>query len=76
MCIEVVTATLEGKARRGVLRGFSPVENSRQGQSVFRLLWHRDRVFEFVFDPRRNTMRFPLVLPNIPTEMYRELLRR
>jgi hypothetical protein len=71
--IEVVAATLEGYARRGVFRGFSPAGAVRQGRAVFRLLWHRDRVFEFVFDTRRNTMRFPVVLPNVPAEMYREL---
>ncbi len=73
--IEVVAAALEGYARRGVFRGFSRAEPVRQGRAVFRLLWHRDRVFELVFDTRRNTMRFPLVLPNLPSdsEMYREL---
>ena len=71
--IEAIASILEGYARRGVFRGFSPAGDVRQGRAVFRLLWHRDRVFEFVFDPRRNTMRFPLVLPNIPAEMYREL---
>jgi hypothetical protein len=71
--IEAVAATLEAYARRGVFRGFSPAGNVRQGRAVFRLLWHRDRVFEFVFDTNRNTMRFPLVLPNVPAEMYREL---
>jgi hypothetical protein len=71
--IEAVTATLEGYARRGVFRGFSPAGDVRQGRAIFRLLWHRDRVFEFVFDTRRNTMRLPLVLPNVPAEIYREL---
>jgi len=71
--IEAVAATLEGYARRGVFRGFSPAEKTRPGQAVYRLLWHRDRVFEFVFDARRNTMRFPLLLPNVPAEMYRDL---
>lgn len=73
--IDAVAATLEDYAHRGVFRGFSPAGNVRQGRAVFRLLWHRDRVFEFVFDTRRNTMRFSLVLPNVPagSEMYREL---
>jgi hypothetical protein len=73
--IEAVAATLETYAQRGVFREFNPAGDVRQGQAVFRLLWHRDRVFEFVFDTRRNTMRFPLVLPNVPadSEMYREL---
>lgn len=71
--IDAVASILEVYAQRGVFRGFSPAEDARQGQAVFRLLWHRDRVFEFVFDPRRNAMRFPLALPNVPAEMYREL---
>jgi hypothetical protein len=71
--IEAVAATLEGYARRGVFRGFSPAGDVRQERTVFRLLWHRDRVFEFVFDARRNTMRFPVVLPNVSAGMYREL---
>jgi hypothetical protein len=75
--IDAVAATLEGYARRGVFRGFSRAGNVGQGRAVFRLLWHRDRVFEFVFDARRNTMRFPLLLPNVPagSEMDLELKR-
>jgi hypothetical protein len=71
--IEAVAATLEGYAQRGVFRGFSQAGDVRQGRAVFRLLWHCDRVFEFVFDTRRNMMRFPLLLPNVPDEIYREL---
>lgn len=71
--IDAVASILEVYAQRGVFRGFSPAGDVRQGRAVFRLLWRRDRVFEFVFDPRRNTMRFPLVLPNVTAEMYREL---
>jgi hypothetical protein len=74
--IEVVTDTLENYAKRGVFRGFSrgPVGN---GKATFRMLWHRDRAFEFIFDARKNTMRFSLVLPNVPADsaMYRELKR-
>jgi hypothetical protein len=69
--IDLVAAILEGYARRGVFRGFSqkPV---RRGKAAFTMVWHRDRVFELVFDYERNTMRFPLVLPNVPadSEMY------
>lgn len=71
--IEAVAAILEGYAQRGVFRGFSPTEPARQGQAVFRLLWHRDRVYECVFDPRRNMLRFPLLLPNVPAEMHQDL---
>lgn len=73
--IEAVASILEGYAQRGVFRGFSPAEKARQGKAVFRLLWHRDRIFEFVFDPSRNSMSFPSVLPNVPSEMHRDLKR-
>lgn len=38
------------------------------------MLWHRDRLFELVLDVPRKTMRFPVVLPEIPADssMYRE----
>ena len=72
--IEVVAETLENYARRGVFRGFSrgPVKN---GKAAFRVVWHRDRVFDFVFDANRGTMRFPLVLPGVPADskMYSDL---
>ncbi|MDX2043270.1 MAG: hypothetical protein SF097_18780 [Acidobacteriota bacterium] len=71
--IEAVASILEGYAQRGVFRGFSPAEKARQGKAVFRLLWHRDRIFEFVFDPSRNSMSFPSVLPNVSAEMHRDL---
>ena len=62
--IEAVARTLESYARRGVFRGFSQ-EPVRGGKAAFRMTWHRDRAFEFLFDVPRNTMRFPLVLPNV-----------
>ena len=72
--IEAVAATLENYARRGVFRGFSrgPVSKDK---AAFRMVWHRDRVFDFIFDFRGNTMRFPVVLPNVPasSSMYSEL---
>ena len=72
--IEAVAETLENYARRGVFRGFSrgPVRN---GRAAFRMIWHRDRVFDFIFDANRGTMRFPLVLPDVPADskMYSDL---
>ena len=71
--IETVARTLEEYAARGVFRGFSrgPVNN---GKAAFKIMWHRDCMFEFVFDSKKNTMRFPLVLPNVPPDssMYKE----
>jgi hypothetical protein len=72
--VEVVAETLEHYARRGVFRGFSrgPVKN---GKAAFRMVWHRDRVFDLIFDANRGTMRFPLVLPDVPADskMYLDL---
>lgn len=72
--VEVVAEALEHYARRGVFRGFSrgPVKN---GRAAFRMVWHRDRVFDFIFDANRGTMRFPLVLPDVPADskMYLDL---
>ena len=72
--INTVAETLENYARRGVFRGFSRGPVSRD-KAAFRMVWHRDRVFDFVFDFHSNTMRFPLVLPNVPagSAMYSEL---
>ncbi|HLG12955.1 MAG TPA: hypothetical protein VJH03_00305 [Blastocatellia bacterium] len=69
--------TLEGYARRGVFRGYGRDPAIRDGKCSFKLLWHYDREFELVFDARRNTLRFPLVLPNVPSDasMYRDLKR-
>jgi hypothetical protein len=71
--VELVAGILENYARRGVFRGFSrgPVLN---GKATFNILWHRDRSFEFILDSERKTMRFPVVLPEVPkdSDMFRE----
>lgn len=63
--IETVAETLENYAQRGVFRGFSRGP-ARAGRATFKMLWHRDLVFELILDLNRKTMRFPLVLPNVP----------
>jgi hypothetical protein len=74
---DAVAETLEGYARRGVFRGFSQVESAQAGKTIFRLLWHRNRVYEFIFDVQKNTMHIPQLLPNIAadSEMYADLKR-
>ena len=71
--VETVSKTLEEYAARGVFRGFSrgPVNH---GKAAFKIMWHRDCLFEFVYDSNKNTMRFPLVLPNVPPDssMYKD----
>jgi hypothetical protein len=72
--LQLVAETLENYAQRGVFRGFSqgPV---RHGKATFKMVWHRDQTFELLFDGPKNTLRFPVVLPNVPAQsaMYREL---
>jgi hypothetical protein len=66
--IELVAAILESYARRGTFKGFS------RGKSSFKILWHRDRLFDLILDTRKKTLRFPVVLPEVParSSMYRE----
>ncbi|MBI3678805.1 MAG: hypothetical protein HY235_00115 [Acidobacteria bacterium] len=72
--IEQVAGILEGYASRGVFRGFSRGA-ARQGKAVFKMTWHKDRSFELIVDAKRNTLRIPVVLPEVPSNsaMYREL---
>ncbi len=71
--IETVAGVLENYAQRGIFRGFSqgPVSG---GKTVFKMTWHRDRQFELILDVPKKTMRFPLVLPDVPagSDMYRD----
>ena len=64
---------LENYANRGTFKGFSrgPV---RAGRARFRILWHRDQFFDLILDTRKKTLRFPVVLPEVParSSMYRE----
>lgn len=69
--LAVVAATLEGYAARGVFRGFS--QDVRTNKAVFRLLWHRERVFELVFEPQKHALRFASVLPGVGAEMFADL---
>src|SRR5215831_9073671 len=62
--IEAVNTILEGYAQRGVFRGFSRGQGSDR-KETFRLLWHRDRLFELILDLDKHTVRFPLVLPEV-----------
>lgn len=71
--ISTVTAVLENYAQRGIFRGFSRGP-AASGKASFRMTWHRDRQFELILDVARKTLRFPLVLPDVParSEMFRE----
>lgn len=71
---DIVARTLENFAARGVFRGFSR-GNGASAKTPFKMLWHRDQMFELIFDEAKSTLRFPVVLPNVPADssMYKEL---
>ena len=56
---------LEEFAARGVFGGFSR-QDSRGANGKFRLRWHRDHVFEWVWNEARQTLRIACVLPAVP----------
>ena len=70
---ELVGGILENYAARAVFRGFSRGPE-RKGRATYRVLWHRDQLFELILDVARKTFRFPGVLPQVPanSSMYRE----
>jgi len=70
---EVVNRVLEGYAERGVFRGFSRGPD-RNRKTAFRMMWHRDRLFELVLDEQTGTLQFPLVLPQVDSKsiMYQK----
>jgi len=56
---------MEDYARRGVFRGFHALP-ARNGVAAFRMLWHRDRVFDLIVDTKKKTLRIPVLLPAVP----------
>lgn len=32
--------------------------------------WHKDRFYDLLFDSAKGSLRFPVVLPKVPREMY------
>ena len=60
-----VRTLMEDYAKRGVLRGFTS-RRVRNGVMAFRMIWHRDRVFDLIVDTHRKTIRIPVVLPAVP----------
>lgn len=61
----IVRQALNEYATRGVFRSFSEAPE-RGGAIAFRFLWFRDLQFRIVYDPRRRTLTFPDLLPDVP----------
>ena len=70
--IETIESALEHYANRGVFRGFGRGPQ-KQGKPTFKIVWHHDKLYELIFDPKKTTLRFPILLPSVPadSDMYR-----
>ena len=60
-----VGSVLENYAHKGVFRGFGRVPNQR-GKPSFKMQWHHGKTFVLLFDPKTLTLRFPVLLPEVP----------
>ena len=65
---------LEGFVGRGVFRGFSR-QQGPGADARFRILWHRDQLFEWAWSDARQSLRIACVVPAVPagSAMYSEL---
>jgi hypothetical protein len=55
---------MEDYAKRGVFRGFNS-KPARNGVAAFRVIWHRDQIFDVIVDAKRKTISIPVVLPKV-----------
>lgn len=64
---------MEDYAKRGVFRGFAS-QPVRKGIAAFRMIWHRDRVFDLIVDTQKKTIVIPVVLPAVParSRLYKD----
>ncbi len=71
--VALVGDILEEYASRGVFRAFSRHESGGQ-RAQYRLLWHRNQLFQFTYNGARKRLRISCVLPQVPAKsaMYRE----
>jgi hypothetical protein len=69
-----VGEVLRDYARRGVFREFTE-SNMRIGRIIFRMLWHDQRRYRFVFDLEASELSFPALLPGVTARSprFREL---
>ena len=64
---------LEEYAERGVFQGFARHESGGQ-RAQYRILWHRNQLFELTYDGAKKSLRIACVLPQVParSSMYKE----
>lgn len=64
---DTVGDALEGYAARGLFRGFARGPD-RQGRTTYKMMWHHDRMFECILDQTKQSLRIPLLLPDVPAD--------
>ena len=62
---------MEDYAKRGVFQGFSK-QAVRGNSAAFKMAWYRDRAFDLIVDTTKKTIQIPVVLPDIPIDIYRD----
>src|SRR4051794_32257538 len=72
VAVQHVTDLLENYASRGIFRGFSRGA-ATASRASYKIVWHRNREFELVFDARKSTLKMPSVLPAVFPEMFEHL---
>lgn len=73
---ETVSTALQRYANRGIFRGFGG--GTEQGsRTTYKVVWHWDHTFDLILDTKKKTVRFPVVLPNVPagSEMHEDYKR-
>lgn len=63
--VQQVGEVLESYAQRGMFRAFSRQHEGRS-RGAYRLLWHRQQVFDWQWQGRERRLRVHAVLPNVP----------
>lgn len=65
---------LESFVAKGVFRGFSRQQGAG-ADALYRIVWHRDQLFEWVWNERRQSLRISCVIPAVPADsaMYSAL---
>ena len=71
--LDSVDALLRSRADRGVFRSFAAARQRDRLECSF--VWLRERPIRLIFDPRRGTLEFRDLLPNLPAKapLYKDL---
>ena len=66
-----ICGIMQEYADRGIFRSFSSLPG-RNGIAVFKLVWFWDLPFELVVDTRGKKVLVPVLLPQVPEDLYKD----